>query len=75
MAQFIKNKLSQQNNLVQKANQELCETKIPPRDTALGSLINAIIDPHKIKHFQPTNINMSLFPPLEIIAKDKTLKK
>lgn len=34
---------------------------IPPRATAIGSLFNAITDPER-EHFQPTNINFSLFP-------------
>ncbi|MFZ4403361.1 MAG: methylenetetrahydrofolate--tRNA-(uracil(54)-C(5))-methyltransferase (FADH(2)-oxidizing) TrmFO [Pseudobdellovibrionaceae bacterium] len=36
----------------------------PPRVTAFGSLLEAITDPLRAKHFQPTNINFSLFPPL-----------
>jgi methylenetetrahydrofolate--tRNA-(uracil-5-)-methyltransferase len=48
---------------------------LPPRHSAMGSLINAINDPMKIKHFQPTNINMGLFPPLEAPPKDKSEKK
>lgn len=36
----------------------------PPRETALGSLLFAITREEK-KHFQPTNINFSLFPPIE----------
>lgn len=36
----------------------------PPRETALGSLLYAITQEEK-KHFQPTNINFSLFPPIE----------
>lgn len=47
----------------------------PPRDTAMGSLLEAITDPTKIKHFQPTNINFGLFPPLNEKMNDKTLKK
>jgi methylenetetrahydrofolate--tRNA-(uracil-5-)-methyltransferase len=48
---------------------------LPPRLSAMGSLINAINDTLKIKHFQPTNMNMSLFPPLEKPIKDKAEKK
>jgi methylenetetrahydrofolate--tRNA-(uracil-5-)-methyltransferase len=48
---------------------------LPPRHSAMGSLINALNDTLRIKHFQPTNINMSLFPPLEISPKDKSIKK
>ena len=34
---------------------------LPPRETAIGSLLNAITDSER-EHFQPTNINFSLFP-------------
>ena len=34
---------------------------LPPRETAIGSLLNAITDAER-EHFQPTNINFSLFP-------------
>lgn len=34
----------------------------PPRETALGSLLNALTE--EKDHFQPTNINFSLFPQL-----------
>lgn len=47
----------------------------PPRETAFGSLLNAITDETKIKHFQPTNINMGLFPPLDEKVQDKSLRK
>lgn len=46
----------------------------PPRASALGSLLEAITDETKIKHFQPTNINFGLFPNIEGF-KDKKLKK
>jgi methylenetetrahydrofolate--tRNA-(uracil-5-)-methyltransferase len=36
----------------------------PPRATALGSLLEAITDPSRAEHFQPTNINFALIPPL-----------
>ncbi|MGE0761641.1 MAG: methylenetetrahydrofolate--tRNA-(uracil(54)-C(5))-methyltransferase (FADH(2)-oxidizing) TrmFO [Bdellovibrionales bacterium] len=49
----------------------------PPRETAFGSLLNAITE--DFEHFQPTNINFSLFPNLvdpRIRHKsDKQLKK
>ncbi len=32
----------------------------PPRDSALGSLLNAITDETKVDYFQPTNINFSM---------------
>lgn len=47
----------------------------PPRETALGSLLNAITDEFRIQHFQPTNINFGLFPPIEVQQRDKKLKK
>lgn len=40
------------------------EYDAPPRASALGSLLNAITDETKIKHFQPTNINFGAFPPV-----------
>ena len=39
------------------------EITLPDRYTAFGSLLNAITEDKK--HFQPTNINFSLFPPVE----------
>lgn len=36
----------------------------PPRASALGSLLEAITDPTRADHFQPTNINFALLPPL-----------
>jgi methylenetetrahydrofolate--tRNA-(uracil-5-)-methyltransferase len=48
---------------------------IPPRHSAFGSLLNAITDEFKIDHFQPTNINFSLLPPLETHIRDKTIRK
>lgn len=42
---------------------KLRDTVFPPRMTAFGSLLNALTDPKE--HFQPTNINFSLLPPLE----------
>lgn len=47
----------------------------PPPETAMGSLLRAITDPLKQKHFQPTNINFGLFPPLSESVKDKAEKK
>jgi methylenetetrahydrofolate--tRNA-(uracil-5-)-methyltransferase len=37
----------------------------PPRASAMGSLLEAITDPTRADHFQPTNINFALIPPLE----------
>jgi methylenetetrahydrofolate--tRNA-(uracil-5-)-methyltransferase len=36
---------------------------IPPRETAHGALIAHLMDSSP-KHFQPTNVNFGLFPPL-----------
>ncbi|WP_413289020.1 methylenetetrahydrofolate--tRNA-(uracil(54)-C(5))-methyltransferase (FADH(2)-oxidizing) TrmFO [Bdellovibrio sp. HCB337] len=36
----------------------------PPRSSAMGSLLEAITDPTRAEHFQPTNINFALLPPL-----------
>jgi methylenetetrahydrofolate--tRNA-(uracil-5-)-methyltransferase len=36
----------------------------PPRASAMGSLLEAITDPTRAEHFQPTNINFSLIPPV-----------
>lgn len=55
----------------------------PPRETAMGSLLEAITDPSRASHFQPTNINFSLFPPLSDAdiaslgkdARDKSIRK
>ena len=47
----------------------------PPRDTALGSLLEAITDPFREKNFQPTNINFGLIPPWPEDLKDKKEKK
>jgi methylenetetrahydrofolate--tRNA-(uracil-5-)-methyltransferase len=47
----------------------------PPRDTALGSLLEAITDPYKENNFQPTNINFGLMPPWPEDLRDKKEKK
>lgn len=47
----------------------------PPRASAMGSLLYAITDEFKADHFQPTNINFGLFPPVENAPKDKKEKK
>jgi len=36
----------------------------PPRASAIGSLLEAITDQTRANHFQPTNINFALIPPL-----------
>jgi len=48
---------------------------LPPRETALGSLLEAITDPFREKNFQPTNINFSLLPPWTEPLNDKKEKK
>lgn len=50
--------------------------RLPPRATALGSLLNAIIEDND--YFQPTNINFALFPPPQLDGQqryDKRLKR
>ena len=45
----------------------------PPRESAFGALLAAITEEKKT-HFQPTNINFSLFPPVEGV-RDKKIKR
>lgn len=47
----------------------------PPRESAMGSLLEAITDPTRAEHFQPTNINFALLPPLIEKEKDKETRK
>lgn len=47
----------------------------PPRESAMGSLLEAITDPTRTEHFQPTNINFGLIPPLPEQERDKTVRK
>lgn len=47
----------------------------PPRDTAMGSLLEAITDSFRADNFQPTNINFALIPPWPEDLKDKKEKK
>lgn len=50
-------------------------TELPPRATALGSILHAITMEEK-DNFQPTNINFGLFPKLETAKKiKKDIKK
>ena len=54
------------------------EPSYPPRASAMGSILEAITDETRAKHFQPTNINFGLLPPIEgMIGKkfDKKAKK
>ncbi len=46
----------------------------PPRASAFGSLLNAITDETRAEHFQPTNINFGLLPPIES-RMDKGVKR
>lgn len=48
---------------------------VPPRDSAMGSLLEAITDTFKESHFQPTNINFGLIPPWPEDLRDKKEKK
>ena len=57
---------------------------LPPRETALGSLHDAITDPMRADHFQPTNINFGHMPAIADAAAapgsrprriDKTTKR
>ncbi|MGE5086992.1 MAG: methylenetetrahydrofolate--tRNA-(uracil(54)-C(5))-methyltransferase (FADH(2)-oxidizing) TrmFO [Bacillota bacterium] len=47
----------------------------PPRASAMGSLLEAITDETRAEHFQPTNINFALLPPLEVKERDKEIRK
>lgn len=47
----------------------------PPRESAMGSLLEAITDPTRAENFQPTNINFGLIPPLVVHERDKKLRK
>lgn len=47
---------------------------VPPRETALGSLITYITDT-EVKNFQPMNINFGLFPPIKGRMQKKEKKK
>lgn len=63
VAQFVKQKLQD-------------KTITPPqRETALGSLLEAITDSFRENNFQPTNINFSLIPAWPEPIQDKKEKK
>lgn len=51
----------------------------PPRESALGALLEAITDESRAEHFQPTNINFGLMLPVPedagINMRDKSAKK
>ncbi|MBC7421439.1 MAG: methylenetetrahydrofolate--tRNA-(uracil(54)-C(5))-methyltransferase (FADH(2)-oxidizing) TrmFO [Bdellovibrio sp.] len=61
------------NFIEQKLNDKVFSP--PPRESAMGSLLEAITDPFKEKNFQPTNINFALIPPWPEPIKDKKEKK
>ena len=66
VAQFLDNKIQGR------------EASYPPRASAMGSIMEAITDETRAKHFQPTNINFGLLPPIDgMIGKkfDKKAKK
>lgn len=48
---------------------------LPPRASALGSLLEGITDFTRAEIFQPTNINFGLFPRLDVDIADKRVKK
>jgi methylenetetrahydrofolate--tRNA-(uracil-5-)-methyltransferase len=51
----------------------------PPKASAMGAIMNAILDPERAENFQPTNINFGLFPPMSETngkkIRDKAVKK
>ena len=60
---------------LQRNSPDVDQSILPPRESAMGSLLTAITDPERAKHFQPTNINFGLFPPVASAPRDKTAKK
>ena len=44
---------------------------LPPKTTAMGSLLNHITGGANVETFQPMNINFGLFPPLDGHFKGK----
>lgn len=50
------------------------EIKLPPRETALGALLNHITTDANTDTFQPMNINYGLFTPLELLPRKKIAK-
>lgn len=55
VARFLHQKLQSRHGITN-------DLAFPPRNSALGSLMNSITDEARIRHFQPTNINFSLMP-------------
>lgn len=47
---------------------------VPPSTTALGALLHYITQSDS-RHFQPMNINFGLFPPLDIAAQQKEVRR
>lgn len=49
---------------------------LPPRTTALGSMLNHLIDDTNVENFQPMNINFGIFPTIqgEVTANGKFKK-
>ena len=58
-------------NAAARSNHE--EPVAPPRETALGSLVNYITQA-SAKNFQPANITFDLLPPLEEKIRDRALR-
>lgn len=58
------------------AQQHGKEPLLPPRTTALGSMLNHLIDDTNIENFQPMNINFGIFPTIsgEVTANGKFRK-
>lgn len=48
---------------------------LPPRNSAFGSLVEALTDQTKTINFQPTNINFGLFPPLSQAENEQHFPK
>lgn len=47
------------------------DSKIPPQTTAIGALLNHVVNYHgEIKNYQPMNVNFGLFPQLEKIERN-----
>ena len=42
------------------------DIQIPPRDTAIGSLLAHITGEANVETFQPMNINFGLMPPMDV---------
>jgi len=71
VARFLDQKISG----VLQAGAENLSDLAPPRETALGSLLNAICDETRIDHFQPTNINFGHLPAIAEFVEGKRLTK